>query len=84
MHLVHPALEAAWAINRNLEMCFIFDAVSPARLFKHGMVYDEEAHFPEFAKGNWTEIDGPSPGWMPVSPLITRCVMEILYTLPKG
>jgi hypothetical protein len=73
--LVSPALAAAWRVNRKQEMCFIFDAVSPARRFKRGMVFDEKADFPKDTRdGNITETDGPGPGWMPVDPGLVRCV----------
>ena len=68
--LVHKSLRAAWTINSSLPMCFIFDAVSPARRFKRGMPYSDSdaAVFPEYnasESGNVTETDGPEPGFMP-------------------
>lgn len=68
--LVHGSLKVAWAINKSLPMCVIFDAISPVRRFKYGMLYtdSDEVGFPEYdasESGNVTEIDGPPPGWMP-------------------
>ena len=73
--LINAALVGAWRVNRGHKMCFIFDAISPARRFKRGMVYDEEADFPEdTCDGDITETDGPDPGWMPVDPALCWCV----------
>jgi len=65
---VHPSLMHAWQINRNLPMCFIFDAISPSLKFKRGMPFDDAAAFPEYQEseaGFITETDGESPAWMP-------------------
>jgi hypothetical protein len=54
-------------------MCLLFDVVSPARRFKRGMVYDDDATFPEYDEGNpgdITETDGDPPGWMPYMPRV--------------
>ena len=81
LHLVNPALAAAWSINRNHEMCFILDVASPARRFKRGLAFNEEADFPQDTC-DWeiTETDGPGPGWMPVSPRLVRYVWELFTT----
>ena len=68
LKLIHPSLRSAWAINKRLPICFIFDAVSPARRFKRGTLFDEDADFPEYDEGesgNVTETDIPPPGLMP-------------------
>jgi len=66
---IHNSLKTAWKINNSLPMCFIFDAVSPARRFKRGMAYDPEMDFPEYDEekesGNVTETDEGPPGLMP-------------------
>ena len=73
--LISPALAAAWRVNQKHPMCFLFNPVSPARRFKRGMVYNEEADFPKDTHdGDITETDGPAQGWMPVDPEIFRCV----------
>ena len=77
LHLIDPALVAAWDINTDHEMCFIFDAISPARRFKRGMVFNEDADFPQdTCDGDITETDGPDPGWMPVNPRVVGCVCK--------
>jgi len=82
LSLLSPALVTTWKVNEKHTMCLIFDAVSPARRFKRGMVYDEEVDFPmDTLDGNITETDGPDPGWMPVDPKLVRCVCETLHTL---
>ena len=74
---VNPALSLAWRVNPKHDMCFIFDSTSPARRFKRGMVFNEDADFPtDTHDGNITETDGPGPGWMPVDPGIVRCVLK--------
>ena len=68
LKLIHPSLRSAWAINKHLPICFIFDTVSPARRFKRGTLFDEDADFPEYDEGesgNVTETDIPPPGLMP-------------------
>jgi len=73
--LIAPALADAWRINRKHDMCFILDAVSPARRFKRGMIYDDEATFPDDTRDGYiTETDCPAPGWMPVDPGFPECV----------
>ena len=72
--LVAPALATAWKVNRKHNMCFLFDAVSPACRFKWGMALDEEADFPKDTYDvDIAETDGPDPGWMPVDPEIIGC-----------
>jgi hypothetical protein len=69
--LVHPALLNAWTINKSVNMCFIFDAVSPARQFKRGVLFDEDGTFPNYNDedlGDVTETDVDLPGLMPFAP----------------
>ena len=70
--LVHPTLRNSWAINKSVNMCFIFDAVSPARQFKRGVLFDESGTFPDYAdgdQGDVTETDmRGAPGLMPYMP----------------
>jgi hypothetical protein len=66
--IVHENLKSAWAINKALPMCFIFDTISPARQFKRGTPFDEQGQFPEYSEGelnNVTETDGDPIPWMP-------------------
>ena len=59
--VVHKNLRTAWAINSALLMCFIFDAISPARRFKRGMAHNDNVPYPEYndeESGNVTETDG--------------------------
>ena len=75
--LISPILATSWRVYQKHDMCFIFDSTSPARRFKRGMIFNEEAEFPEDTHdGDVTETDGPSPGWMPVDPAIVRCVSK--------
>ena len=75
--LVDPALAAAWRVNQKHNICFIFDAVSPARRFKRGTVFNEEANFPEDThNGDITETDGPGPGWISVDPGQVGCIWK--------
>ena len=70
--LVHPALRGAWVINKSVNMCYIFDAVSPAHQFKRGLPFTELATFPDYADGSpgdITETDmKDAPGLMPYMP----------------
>jgi hypothetical protein len=53
-------------------MCFIFDAITPARQFKRGMPYQADAEFPDYGPEPWvdlTESDDPTTGWMPYKPI---------------
>ena len=45
MASIHSALVDAYKVNQNLPMCFIFDYVSPARLFKRGTTYNRATPF---------------------------------------
>lgn len=66
--LIHGNLTSAWQLNKELEMCFIFDAVLPARRFKRGMPYTDDGDFPDYNEGeagNVTEMDSGPPGLMP-------------------
>ena len=69
---IHATLKNSWAINNAVDMCFIFNAVSPSRQFKQGVEFNERGKFPEYddrAQGDVTEMDmvGP-PGLMPFMP----------------
>ena len=75
--LISPVLARAWRVNQEQKMCFIFDLRSPARRFKRGMVYNEDANFPQDScDGDITETDGPGLGWMPVDPVMAVCVSK--------
>lgn len=66
--LVHQALRDAWMINSRLPMAYIFDSVCPARRWRRGMLFDEQADFPEYDPDYPKELtytNGPPPGWMP-------------------
>jgi len=46
---VHSSLTKAYRVNKNLPMCFIFDYISPGRLFKRGTMFREKAKsFPQW------------------------------------
>jgi hypothetical protein len=72
--LVHETMGNAWTINANHAMAFIFDAISPARQFKRGMLYDANANFPKYDSEDHTETDTVAPGWMPFRPKSYSCV----------
>lgn len=75
LDLVHRNLKNAWRINKNHSMCFIFDAVNPARQFKRGMLYNERSDFPDYGPEPWddlTETDTKAPGWMPYKPRVYK------------
>jgi hypothetical protein len=58
-------------------MWFIFDAVSPARRFKRGVMYSDDAEFVDYnprSPGDFTETDCEPVGWMPVKPPLHLCV----------
>ena len=66
--LIHRNLANAWSINKKLQMCYIFDSVSPARHFKRGMPFSAKADFPILEGdelGNVTDTDVDPPGLMP-------------------
>jgi hypothetical protein len=68
--LIHPALLNSWTINKSVDLCFIFDTVSPARQFKRGVIYNDDDDYPEYddgAPGDVTETDGDPP-LMPYQP----------------
>ena len=65
--LIHESMANSWQLNRGLQMCFIFDAVSPARWFKRGVLFTEEGTFPDYNEGEAgyaTETDVDDPGLM--------------------
>lgn len=80
---VHENLAAAWRVNINHPICFVFDAVSPARQFQRGVLFNEDAAFPELcdaSPGDVTETDGPGPAaLMPYMPEEYKCVTKIFH-----
>lgn len=69
--LVHESLSESWKVTRGNQMCFIFDAHSPARQFKRGVPFRQNAEYPIYGKppyDNLTETDEDEPGLMPFSP----------------
>ena len=66
--LMHEVMKFAWRVNRSHPMAFVFDAVSPAMEFKHGMLYNELEDFPEYDPDQHTYIDTSPPGWMQFNP----------------
>ena len=48
MSLVHSGLGRAFRVNKRLPMCFIFDRVSPARLFKRRTPYNAPGPFAQW------------------------------------
>lgn len=78
--LVHEMMSRAWKVNNDRPMCFIFDVVNPARQFKRGMLYDEDAEFPDYGPEPWddlTEADTDEPGWMPYKPIAYQQVFPV-------
>jgi hypothetical protein len=68
--LVHHSLTNAWEVNPDMKMCFIFDAVSPARQFKRGTKFSDSKQFPDYddtRPGDVTETEGKS-SLMPYMP----------------
>jgi hypothetical protein len=68
--LVHHSLTNAWEVNPDMKMCFIFDAVSPARQFKRGAKFSDSKQYPDYddtRPGDVTETDGKH-FWMPYMP----------------
>lgn len=55
MELVHSSLNHAYRVNTNLPMCFIFDYISPARLFKRGTIYSRSRPFPQWTQEELAE-----------------------------
>lgn len=70
--LVHGAMGHAWRINSDHPMAFIFDTVNPARQLRKGMLYSDEADFPELDSEHHSQhvtyVDTAAPGWMPFNP----------------
>ena len=87
VELVHPSLDGVNFFNTSHPMCFIFDAVNPARQFKRGEVYDsdEDTPFPDYNPdpendGEVTETDiNDEPGLQPYNPIVPRCVVSTEY-----
>ena len=78
MRVVHNALTEAWKIYPSTELCFIFDAVSPARQFKRGTLYHDDLEFADYGPEPWdelTETDTTSPGWLPYKPELYTYVL---------
>lgn len=60
--LIDAAMEDTWEMSQHLQMCILFDYVSPVRLFKRGSIFDEHAEnsFPDYdpnEAGDATETD---------------------------
>lgn len=54
--LIHENLAGAkWKIYRH-QMCYIFDAVVPARQWKRGTVYTEEEPWAEYGPPPWPDL----------------------------
>jgi hypothetical protein len=73
--VMHEHLTGAWKIFPSEEMCFLFDAVTPARQFKCGTLYHDDVDFTDFGPEPWddlTETDIASPGWMPYKPAVYK------------
>ena len=47
-------LRTGWKVNRHLQMCYIFDSVSPAQQWKRGTMYTEDDPWATY---------GPGPPW---------------------
>lgn len=82
--LVHASLEEAYRVRRVKfrSMPFIFDTYSPARLFKRGVVYNEDEDFPLHngdpeEDSEATETDTQPPGLMPYAPMPFRYVLRL-------
>lgn len=64
-------------ISKDLAMWFIFDAVSPARRFKRGVLASPDNDFANYGRKPYTdrtETDGPPPGWEQYKPPIITYV----------
>ena len=48
MSVVHDQMKSAWKINRRNEMWLVFDAISPVRVFKGDMAYEDGGRFPVY------------------------------------
>ena len=69
--LIHPALTSSWTINPSMNMCFIFDVISPARQFKRGTKDDDSIPFPAYNDAHLsdvTETDGVDTSWIQYMP----------------
>lgn len=84
MSSVHTGLTRGYRVNKGLPMCFIFDYVSPARLFKRGTVYRRKEPFvqwtvEELANATETdELDGEGRATlMPFDPKPYSCVHRV-------
>lgn len=78
-NLVHPSLSHGWMVSSDLSMCFIFDAVSPARRFKCGTLATPDGDFANYGRKPYmdlTETDGPPPGWVQYKPPIIVYVVD--------
>ena len=74
--LVHPKLACAWKINKDNQMCLIFDVVNPVRKFKRDSVYNDadKNPFTEHDDPNLSETDADPP-WKPAYPVPSyQCV----------
>lgn len=74
IELVHPTLSNAWEINQQNSMPFIFDALSPARIFLPGTEYSENEDFIPYTQARInksTELD-PETKLMQFEPMPYR------------
>jgi len=69
--LVNPMLSLGWQVNKDLKMHYIFDAVSPARVFTSRDPYNDNEEFVSWTKSNLefiTETDLEVSPRMPFQP----------------
>jgi hypothetical protein len=81
---VHESLKNAWGISKDLNMWFIFDALSPARRFKRGVEDTGGVDFADYGQppyGDMTETDGEGCMWIQYKPPIIECVHAIYLEL---
>jgi hypothetical protein len=55
MESVHSSLTGGYRVNKKLPMCFIFDHISPARLFKRNTVYNRNRSFVQWTREELAE-----------------------------
>ena len=56
LELVDPKLLKGYKVNNDLEMCYIFDFVPPARQWKAGTKYTEDAPDVEYGPSPWPDL----------------------------
>jgi len=49
LEIVDEALDGAWEVYPNRQMCVIFDPINPLRQFKRGVFRDDESPFPDYS-----------------------------------